>query len=612
MSSRSRRPFARLAVALSLAALPVFAETPAVHRVCDLGIAAGDVGATPPAAAPRFAPDGEWVVWTQDAETDNGWNLYAARRWDGSPPLRLSAAYAAGSGILAFEITPDSRRVVYLAGTFGSGLFQLWSVPIDGSVSPVRLNPVPPADGGVAAFALAPDGSRAVFAADIPTHGELAVWSVPVAGPSGNADRLSPVPQVPGNDIGRFVVTADSSRVVFDGVLRNNGVDELWSAPLAGGAAVRVSPNFSAGAFGVDVAAGVAFRSTSDGSRVLFAGDFLNPGLSELYTVPAAGPATSAAVIDVTAVPQGRVAEFQLAPGAARVVFRGDLLVAGTQQLWSAAVDGSGTPVRLSHASPVPGGDVTGFAIASGSAPRVLFRADALVFERFDLYQVPIDSTGPTRLNGTSVASGDVEPDFAISPDGERVVFRGNLNDATRVELYSAATGGGSGSATRISPTSTPAGANVDVFAIDATSARVVYAGDVATNGRTELWSVPIAGGASTKLHPNADANENVTAFALAPDGASVAFLADLATNDRFDLWVAPSAGPAADAPVGVPAIAAGDADLPLAWSGDGLGVLFLGDLETDGRALLWDADRAIFVADLEEGDTSEWSSAAP
>ena len=128
-SSRARllslAPLVALVAVAALAGPPAHASTPVVHRVSDLGIAAGDVGAAPAAVEPRFTPDGEWAVWTQDAETDNGWNLYAARRWDGSAPVLLSAAYPAGQGIVAFEITPDSRRVVYLAGTFASGLYRL-------------------------------------------------------------------------------------------------------------------------------------------------------------------------------------------------------------------------------------------------------------------------------------------------------------------------------------------------------------------------------------------------------------------------------------------------------------------------------------------------------
>jgi hypothetical protein len=155
----------------------------------------------------------------------------------------------------------------------------------------------------------------------------------------------------------------------------------------------------------------------------------------------------------------------------------------------------------------------------------------------------------------------------------------------------------------------------VDAFAIDATSAQVIFAGDVLTDARRELFGVAIAGPAaqSVRLHLAADANENVSAFALAPDGARVAFLADLTTEGRDALWTAPVVGPdTAAVQAHADAVAGGAAVAPLAWSADARGVLFLGDLLVNQQFLLWDADEAIFAADFEEADTSEWSSAVP
>jgi hypothetical protein len=608
--SRRRRLCAPLAAALALGALPALAATPLVHRVSDLGIANGDVAATPVAAAPRFSPDGEWVVWTQDALVNEGWNLYAARRWDGSAPVLLSAAYPTGQGLMAFAVTPDSRRVVYLAGTFASGLFELLSAPIDGSAPAVVLSPTPPA-GGVAFFELTPDGSRAVLVGDLRVIHQFELWSVPVAGPAGDAVRLNPNPAVPGQDVEAFAVSPDSQRVAFTGVLRGNGFDEVWSAPLAGPPpATPVSPVGSAGALGVLLGPTLPLAFSNDGARVLFAGDFQTPGTVQLWTNTNAGGQGAADTLNGLPTAGGDVVAFALAPGANRAVFLADLLVDEKFELFSALVDGSGTTPRLSPTTLPADGDVTDFRIGPGGSPQVYFRVDATTDQAFDLYRSPIAGGGATRLNDTTVATRSLQTDFAAAPDGSRVVFRGNFDAAGKIELYSAPGTGAAGSANRISRTPTPAGATVAAFAIASTSAAVVYAGDLQTAGRSELWSVPIAGGASAKLHPDAGANENVSAFALAPGGAEAAFLADLVVNDRFDLWLAPLTGSAPAAPVAVTAVTNGDVALPLVWSGEGHGVVFLGDLETDERFLLWDADTLIFRADFEEGDDSEWSAA--
>jgi hypothetical protein len=603
-----------VSVALALVA-PAAAVNPRTHQVSPTGIALGDVGATPDAVRPRFSPDGEWLVWVQDASVNEGWDLWAARRWEGSAAVRLSDAYPADEGVVAFEITPDSARVVYLAGGFGpAGPFRLWSVPLDGSAAPTALHAAP-AGYGTAEFALTPDGARAVFVADLPTAGQFALWSVPVAGPAGQGDRLSRVPDLAFQDVEAFAIAPDSARVAFTGILTADFFEEVWSAPIAGPAPTNpISPDPSAGAGGALVTADLPLSVSNDSARVVFAGDFETPGTFQLYSNTPTGSQFAADILNGTVTAGGNVVAYGLGPGTNRAVFRGDLLVDERIEIWSAPADAGANAVRLSTSTPSGFSDVTHFVIAPDPQPQVLFRQDVLVDDAFDLFAVPVSGGSAVRLNATNVATRALEPDFAASPDGEFVVFRGNYSTAGKIELYSASTTGGQGSALKICPVP-PAGGNIEAFAIDATSARVVFAGDALTAGRSELFSVPIAGPAvqSVRLHPAAGAGENVAAFALAPDGARVAFLADLTTEGRDALWIAPVTGPdTAAVQAHADAVAGGAAVPPLAWSPEARGVAFLGDLLVNEQFLLWDADEAIFAADFEEGDESEWSSAVP
>ena len=594
---------------------PAGAVNPRTHQVSPTGIANGDVAATPDAVRPRFSPDGEWLVWTQDATVDAGWDLWATRRWEGSAAVRLSDAYPAGEGIVAFEIAPDGARVVYLAGTFGpNGPFRLWSVPIDGSAAPTALHAAP-GGYGTAEFALTPDGARVVFVADLPTAGQFALWSVPVAGPAGQADRLSPVPALPAQDVEAFAISPDSARVAFTGTLTADFFNEVWSAPIAGPAPSNpISPVPSDPALGALVTADLPLLFSNDSSRVLFAGDFQTPGTIQLLSNTPTGTQGQADILNGTVTAGGNVVAYGLGPGTNRAVFRGDLLVDERIELWSAPVDAGANAVRLSTSTPSGFSDITHFVIAPDPQPQVLFRQDVLVDDAFDLFAVAVSGGSPVRLNATNVATRTLEPDFAASPDGAYVVFRGNFSTAGKVELYSASTTGAQGSALKICPVPPPGG-NIEAFAIDATSTRVVFAGDALTAGRRELFSVAIAGPAaqSVRLHPAAGAGENVAAFALAPDGARVAFLADLTTEGRDALWTAPVTGPdTAAVQAHADPVANGAAVPPLDWSPDARGVAFLGDLLVSDQFLLWDADEAIFAADHEEGDTSEWSSALP
>src|SRR5262249_50771680 len=87
------------------------------------------------------------------------------------PPVTL--AVAPSTELTNFiEVTPDSRRVLYVAGLTPSSS-ELYSVPIDGSASPVRVSGAMAADGGVGGdeaflmpFALTADGATVVYIAD--------------------------------------------------------------------------------------------------------------------------------------------------------------------------------------------------------------------------------------------------------------------------------------------------------------------------------------------------------------------------------------------------------------------------------------------------------------
>lgn len=607
------RAAARAALLALLVAAPAAGVNPKTHAVSDPGLASGDVQSAP---APRFSPDGEWIVFVQPTTPAGGAELWSARRGAGKAPTRLSPPLTSPRAVTAFAITADSARVVFLSDFDATGQFELMSAPIDGSAGAVVLHPQPVAGGDVLEFGLSPNGARAVFRGDLTTNDEIRLWSVPVAGPAAAADLISVAPESAGGDVLAFAPTAGSPpRVVFAGTLRANGAVELYSTPLAGPAAqsVRISFNPTAGAPGLALSPGLGFAPTADGGRVVFAGAFLTTDEIALWSNGVLGPASQADELSPLPTLGGNVVEFRIVPNGTRVAFRGDLQVDEQFELWSARVDGTSTAVKLSLATPNADGDVTHVVTGFGTPGQVAFRADSQVDEQFDLWRRAADGSGasPTRLNPASVAGADAETDFAIAPDGSDILFRGNFAVAAEIELWRAAANGGTGSAIRLNP-NPPAGGDVTSFQIDSGSTRVVFRGDVVNDDREEVRSVPIAGpaGQAIRLHPAAGVGESVGAFAIAPDGARVAFLADLTTPGRDALWTAPILGPdTAAVQAHADAVAGGGGAPPLVWSGDGLGVLFLGDLLVDDRFELWDADEWVLVSDFEEGDTSEWTA---
>ena len=88
--------------------------------------------------------------------------------------------------------------------------------------------------------------------------------------------------------------------------------------------------------------------------------------------------------------------------------------------------------------------------------------------------------------------------------------------------------------------------ANGDVwsFEISPIGDRVVYRGDVQTNDKVELYSVPISGGISIKLsHPTMLSTGEIKSFEINEQGTRVAYLVDEVQNFALDLWAAPITG---------------------------------------------------------------------
>ena len=117
------------------------------------------------------------------------------------------------------------------------------------------------------------------------------------------------------------------------------------------------------------------------------------------------------------------IGEFVLSTDEPFAVFDAD--VGSWSELFRVALDG-GPEVSLSG-DLVAGGGFEDFQLAPGSG-RVVYVADQLVNERFELFSVASDgSAAPVRLNGTLPANADVDQEFVIHPDGSTVVALGEL-----------------------------------------------------------------------------------------------------------------------------------------------------------------------------------------
>ena len=443
----------------------------------------------------QLTPDGSRVVYLADQEANERVELYSVPALGGTA-TKLNKPLVAGGSVQTFEITPDGSRVVYLASQDKSAV-EIYSIPVTGGTA-VKLNDpmIANVGGNVTSLQITRDGSRVVFLADQDTKDHFQLYSIPVGG--GTRVKLDPDIVVTGSVVS-YQISPDDSRVVYRGDTDKAGLIELFSVSILGGPIAKLNPTTLTG----DV---TGFAITPNSSQVVYRANQDSEEIAELYVVPIAGGTFTK--LNGLLATGAQVGAFQITPDGSRVVFK----------------------ARREISQPPPAEDIV----------------------IVEIYSVSI-AGGPTtmtKLNKTLPVNGSL-PDFLITPDGSRVVYRGDQDADTVNELYSVPVTGGA--VTKLNPALV---LNGDVLGdtsstsllqegpqITPDGSRIVYRADQTTDGVNELFSVPVGGGAAIKLNPPLPSNRDVVAFQISPDGTRVVYLADQDNNGRNELYSVPVVG---------------------------------------------------------------------
>ena len=270
----------------------------------------------------------------------------------------------------------------------------------------------------------------------------------------------------------------------------------------------------------------------------------------------------------------GSVNTFTLSPDGATAVYIADQDTLGQFELYSAPVDGSVPPVKLSSGLTFGAGDqgVSLFLITADSS-QVVFLADPDLGGGLDeLYSAPIDgSVGAVRLNVGSQAPVTA---VGIAPNGVRVGYFG-VGPSGAVELHGA-TVGAVGSGSRL--TNVGAGnAAGDVVAADFSpdSSRVVFAADASTDNVFQWFSVSLTAETPGSEVQLSDALNTVSLGAVSPDSATLVYTGDDLTSQVLDLFAVPLTG---GTPIRLNPAHSGNGVSAIAISPDGTRVAYLAD----------------------------------
>jgi Tol biopolymer transport system component len=236
--------------------------------------------------------------------------------------------------------------------------------------------------------------------------------------------------------------------------------------------------------------------------------------------------------------PFGQVSHSWLAPSGQYAVFIADRATDFVFDLWSAATTG-GTPNKLtSFALSGSGVNVEGVRI-SPNGQSVVFLAQMGSNIEPSLWSIPITGGTATQI---STGATLIWPDFKISPDSSRVLYRQN-DPGTPALVRTVAVAGGAVTTLSAVPLGLAAAGSPE-FTPDGLTA--VYTCTCLDANVTDLFRVPITGGASTKLSGNAVASANgVVGFKIAANGSRVAFHGKLDSATRVRLYSASLSGAA-------------------------------------------------------------------
>jgi len=220
-----------------------------------------------------ISPDSKYVVYQYDPDPGGPFTdgLYSIPIGGGQKVKFKAEAYTDKNysyihSVFDYEISADSSRVVYISGHQNVFLPELYSEPITGGKA-VKLNSQLVEGGEVLNFIVSPDNSRVIYRADQETDGAYELYSVPLK--DGNPISISSdglyIRCI--RSLKCYSISANSKRVVYLGDKAGNNLYELYSVPITGGSSTKLNRPLVEGGKVLN------FIITPDSSRVVYQAD---------------------------------------------------------------------------------------------------------------------------------------------------------------------------------------------------------------------------------------------------------------------------------------------------------------------------------------------------
>lgn len=457
----------------------------------------------------RITPDGEDVFFFSGSGRRQLFTIPRA----GGTQIRLNDELVAGGSVRqAYFYSEQADRILYSADQEFNDVFEDFSVPRQGG-DVVKLTDWTQPRGSVRSYQLAPGDQHAVYIANHRTSNHEELYSVSLT--TNVVSRLSHL-LVLSQSVTGFLVSSDGQRVVYLTDRR-----DLYSVPIDGGTPVRI--NDDAFGFVFD------YSLSPDGQHIVYRGNYL-------ASTPISGGAIT--TLDSEFVPGGGVQEFVVSPDNQWVVYRADKLVNEKMELFRVPING-GLASRVSDLI-----DDGSFVRSDWKLSPDLQYVAYIVSEQDEtienLYSTHFFTDATVQLNPPLV-DGLRVLEFKIAANGNWVVYRiGDVVDG--YEIFSVANDG-SGLVRLNSPLSANQSRGVEDFEVSPDGLHVVFKADLNERDRLEIFSTHIRGGEVAQLNPTGQNSSHGRRFIISNDSATV--MMELVPNAGVysDIYAAPLSG---------------------------------------------------------------------
>ena len=392
--------------------------------------------------------------------------------------------------------------------------------------------------------AMTPTGTTVWVFGDVMTNNlqQLGKFMHPVATPPATLTFVPAAGEMPGTNFPvPFSVSNDGTRVAY--VSRATAADP-WKISIAAADGTGVVDVFTAAA-ATTVISDVVL--SPDKTKIAFRGDLGTAGVLDIYVVAAQAASTPVKVSPDRTDPALDAQLYMAWSSDSRyLAFGGEFTTDNLNEVLIRDTMANSTatalPAAMILAVDNPRGQLLWPAWGPGNKLFISARITAAGERR--IYTANADGTGFAVLANSVVARGDATmaqaSHFALSPDGNTIVFAADAPTATAFEIYSMPSTGAAAPTRRTAGT-VAAGRGLDAFRpirFNAAGTAVAFGADYgATDEKYQPYVVSVSGAASVRrlatIGLDTDAARDVQNMAWTNDGAFVYAIADAGAADN-------------------------------------------------------------------------------